>query len=34
MDVQWRVSSGLTTGQAVVGKHDDTDKYIDWSAEL
>jgi hypothetical protein len=32
--VQWRVSSGLTTGQAVVGKHDDTDKYIDWSAEL
>jgi hypothetical protein len=32
--VQWRVSSGLTTGQAVVGKHDATDKYIDWSAEL
>ena len=32
--VQWRVSSGLTTGQAVVGKHDAADKYIDWSAEL
>jgi len=32
--VQWRVSSGLTTGQAMVGKHDATDKYIDWSAEL
>jgi len=32
--VQWRVSSGLTIGQAVVGKHDAADKYIDWSAEL
>jgi len=32
--VQWRVSSGLTTGQAMVGKHDAADKYIDWSAEL
>jgi len=32
--VQWSVSSGLTAGQAVIGKFDAADKYIDWSAEL
>ena len=32
--VAWVVSSGLTSGQAAVGKHDAADKYIDWSAEL
>jgi len=32
--VLWRVSSGMTTGQAIIGKHDGADKFLDWSAEL
>ena len=32
--VLWRVASGLSSGQAVTGKHDAANHYIDWSSEL
>jgi hypothetical protein len=32
--VLWRVSTGMTLGQAIIGKHDAADKFLDWSAEL
>ena len=32
--VLWQVASGLTAGQAIVGKFDAADVFLDWSAEL
>ena len=32
--VLWQCASGLTAGQAIVGKHDASGKFLDWSAEL
>jgi len=32
--VLWRTSSGLTSGQAVVGKHTGANDFLGWDAEL